>query len=128
MKLPTRGFFVNDEGAVVWAWEHNDPTREFDVIAPVLMDADGNARMSVHPQGTVVDLEHEDLRPQEIAPFMHDIANARFRKGPDGRYRILMVHQTPAGPVEDIHPVVHVLNARRKVQGRALLPDTLEED
>lgn len=136
MKLPSRGFLANPDGQIIWAWEHNDPTTEFDAVPPFVMTMDGEVSTLASPLATVIDLDEEGLEPADLAPLLADLHNTRFRKDPDGSLRLTKTvvlppekvepplpgeEEPPPKPtviVEVDHPVLDILNIRRGQRGK----------
>jgi hypothetical protein len=123
MKLPTRGFFVNPDGQVIWSWEHNDPTTEFDSMPPFIEDIEGNVKVLAHPLGRVIDLDEMGLQRGDLRELMRGLHEVRVRKQIGGSWQITRVitHPETQEEVEIDHPIMDILNVRRAQIGKPLL-------
>ena len=111
MELPTRGFLVNPDDTIVWAWEHNDPTTDFTSLPPFVTTMDGETHSVADPGAVVVDLEAEGLEPRDLNLLLRDLSAARCRRQPNGTLCIRQV--LPTGNEID-HPIMAVIAARRQ--------------
>jgi hypothetical protein len=125
MKLPKRGLMAHEDGQIVWAWEHNDPDRDFDVLPPFVSTLDGEDMQSLAtPGSTVIDLEDVGLGRGDIH-LLHTTLNAsRLRKRADGSWALTHViagETEKDEPLEVDHPLIDTINARRARRGQPLL-------
>jgi hypothetical protein len=123
MKLPKRGLLVNPGGELLWVWEHNDPTTEFNSLPPPTITMEGDtpvASSQVDAGAVVIDLEVEGLEPGDMAELHREHRATRIRRRPDGSIRITRVIGLDAhgNEVEVEHPVVDMINLRRMNAGR----------
>ena len=120
MKLPNRGFLVNPDGEIIWAWEQNDPTREFESYPPSYLSFDGQLTWRSNAASSVVDLDEEDLSSGDLADLHSNLHEARFRKRPDGSFRLTKIIGTDSegNLVEVDHPIIDIINLKREKAGK----------
>lgn len=142
MKLPKRGFLVNGDGQVVWAWEHTNEDTDFNSLPPFSLKLDTKeARPMADLGATVVDLDDEGLGPGELGEMLSDLHSIIFRRTKEGKismrkkvkvrlpreegYRLRLRTATEPQPeeveMEMDHPLVALLNAKRSLANKPLL-------
>lgn len=120
MKLPKRGFFVDDaNGKVLWAWEHWNADTDFDSVTPFITTMDGETHAVIPPAGTIIDLEAEDITPGDMRDLHRDLEHTRLRRRPDGSLRIVKIlgQDEQGNDVEVDHPIVETINFQREKKG-----------
>lgn len=125
MKLPTRGCLYNTEGHILWAWEHNDPTTEFEALPPVMTDpATGTQASIAQPDHAVMDLEAITER-EDVPTLYQDMAAVRVERTTAGSYCFKQVITNSTGASVRIdHPIMQRINARRMLNNQPALPST----
>ena len=113
MKLPLRGCLVNPDGTIAWAWEHNDPTRDFESLPPLIVDfATGVNRFVADPAAVVLSLEAV-TKAGDMQALYHDMNEARARIGPTGKWQLTKIIRTPGKADREIpHPLESLINAQ----------------
>jgi hypothetical protein len=103
MLLPKRGVLTDAQGTVLWAWENNDPTREFDLLPPLTTNAAGETISVAPPDAIIVDVD-EALEPEELPQVYGDMADKGLRvRRVDGTWRFFKVIREYLVPSEEVH-------------------------
>lgn len=121
MKLPRKGLLVDPmSGSILWAWEHNDPTREFDSLPPIISRSDGIPGPVATPDAVVIDCEMEfDIG--DIPSLYQNLANVRAWKNPQQRWEFFLLIKGQDAQGNDItlevpHPIEAIREARKKAR------------
>lgn len=103
-KLPRRGCLVDEvTGQVKWAWEHNDPERDFDVLPPYIEDRFGQRSVAA-PADTILDLEqHAEIG--DVPLLYKDLASTRVRKDDQGVWRFKELLDIDGEQIEVDHAI-----------------------
>ena len=119
MKLPKRGFLVDTDGSILWAWEHNDPTTEFNSMPPIIETSDGRVITKSTPGAVCVDCEAE-FEQGDIPKLYQRLDSVRVRKQPNGSWKIferVFAEGPTGGPV--IVEIPHHVEAIRAARAAA---------
>ena len=112
MILPRRGLLYDASGRIIWAWEHNDPTSEFDSLPPMRTDSAGRVTSMAPPDAVVLDLEAV-LRQGDIDALYKDMHACRIRRTRQGTITFKKIIGSGADAIEIDHPLQTILDARR---------------
>lgn len=112
---------MSPAGELLWVWEHNDPTTDFNALPPPMITMGGEASYAhIDAGSTVIDLEGEGLEPGDMAELHQNHRATRIRRRADGSLRITKIigQDDDGSDVETDHPTVDIINLRRKKAGR----------
>ncbi len=125
MKLPRRGCLFDDQGRIVWAWEHNDPTTDFEVLPPTMINFQTGEEVSIAtPVMKVLDLE-EVAQQEDVPSLYREMHTVRVERTDAGSYCFKQRITNSAGDEATVdHPLMARINARRRLNNLPTLPST----